>query len=171
MRYRITATYAGAVDPLTEGHLAPLVAWWTRRAPACAPSGSLRGRSTVDITLRADAQNPLDLLFRLSRPLSVPHSLFRLVALYVVEAAWEGHPSPGVSESRRVHRGLRQPARTAPLPSPPRDAPLPSSYLRRRPSATGTLPAGHWRSGYRPPVSEAGLSPACVLPGRHSQRQ
>jgi hypothetical protein len=34
MRYRITVSYAGAVDPLGEHHLAQLVAWWACRAPA-----------------------------------------------------------------------------------------------------------------------------------------
>jgi hypothetical protein len=151
MRYRITATYAGTVEPLVEDHVAQLVGWWTRRAPGHAPTGALRDRAAVDIALRADGQNPLDVLFRLSAPLAVPHRPFRLVAVYVVDAAWEEDPPPGVSVSRRARSRLRRPASTPPLFSAPGETPLPSPSSSRGRSPTGTLPAGHRRSGHRPP--------------------
>jgi hypothetical protein len=106
MRYRFTATYAGAVDPLAEDEVAQLVGWWTRRAPAHAPTGGLRDRRAVDIALQADGHNPLDVLLRLSAPLAVPHGPFRLVALCVVDAAWEEDPPAGVSVSRRARPRL-----------------------------------------------------------------
>jgi hypothetical protein len=151
MRYRITATYAGAVDPLAEDEVAQLVGWWTRRAPAHAPTGALRDRRAVEIALQADGQNPLDVLFRLSAPLAVPHGPFRLVAVYVVDAAWEEDPPAGVSVSRRARPRLRRPASTAPLLSATGETPLPSPSGPRGRSATGTLPSGHRRSGHRPP--------------------
>jgi hypothetical protein len=150
MRYRITATYAGAVDPLAEDQVAQLVGWWTRRAPGHAPTGALRDRSAVDIALRADGQNPLDVLFRLSASLAVPHGPFRLVAVYVVDAAWEEDSPPGVSVSRRARPRVHRLAGT-PLVSAPGETPLPSPSGPRCRSATGTLPAGHRRSGHRLP--------------------
>jgi hypothetical protein len=151
MRYRLTATYAGAVDPLAEDDVAQLVGWWARRTPDHAPTGALRDRGAVEIALRAEGQNPLDVLFRLSAPLAVPHRPFRLVAVYVVDAAWEEDPPPGVSVSRRARLRLRRRASTAPLLSAPGETPLPSPSSPRGRSATGTLPAGHRRSGHRSP--------------------